>query len=561
MGLLKKGKKKPLKTTGRGAAGTLTSALRPQQVTKLAPCAGTCPSGNDIRGWLTAIAQREKEGLDEQQAYSKAFYILAETNPFPSVMGRVCPHPCEGRCNRELKDGAVSINACERFLGDWALEQKLPLKAIDEEAKPESVGVLGAGPAGLTFAYQMARRGYKVTVYEKTDKVGGMLYWGIPFYRLPAEVLEAEVQRILDMGVELKLNCAVGKDVTVEELREKHAALFLGIGAHKGKNLRVAGEEGPGFWTGTDYLHKVNLNEAPDLGDKVVVIGGGDTAIDAAREARRTGAEVSILYRRTRVEMPAIESEIEDALLENIDIEYLVAPVGVKRDGDELVAMIAQKMELGEPDDSGRRRPVPIEGSEYEVPCTSIIAAVSQEADWQDLDALKPETRWLEPDPTGKVQDDVWAGGDVIDLGIAVTAMAHGTRAAEAIHYQLRGVEPPRVAPLHDLDSKRVKLEIYEAADPTELARRPVEEWVGKPLEEINLRITEEQFQQEVNRCFSCGFCYGCEKCWMYCTPGCFKKVKPDVTGPGSYYTIDLGSCDGCKKCADECPCGYLDMI
>jgi NADPH-dependent glutamate synthase beta subunit-like oxidoreductase/Pyruvate/2-oxoacid:ferredoxin oxidoreductase delta subunit len=556
MGLLNKNKKKKaLRTTGRGAAGAMGSSARPKQVTKLPPCVGTCPSSNAIRGWLTAIAQREKTGLSEDQAYEKAWRIICETNPFPAVMGRVCPHPCETGCSRELKDGAVSINACERFIGDWGLEHGLTLSHLDEEAKPESIGVIGAGPAGLAFAYQMRRRGYEVTIYEKTEHAGGMLYWGIPFYRLPADVLQGEVDRIVAMGVDLKLNTAVGEDITVDELRAKHKILFLGIGAHKGKLMRIENEEGPGVWTGTDYLHQVNAGTPPELGKSVVVIGGGDTAIDAAREARRTGAEVTILYRRTRVEMPAIDSEVEDLAKEGIGLDLLVAPVGFKRDGEKLTHVVAQKMELGEPDDSGRRRPVPIEGSEYDIAIDSCIAAVSQQPDW--IEALKPETRWLEPDATGKIEDDVWAGGDVIDLGLATTAVAHGMRAGEAADHFLRGTEPkPKNWP--EFDKSRLKLDFYEAKEKAVPAHRPVEEWLSKPTEEIVQLITGEQFESEVNRCFSCGFCFGCERCWMYCTPGCFKKVPEP--GPGNYYTADLTSCDGCNKCRDECPCAYIDM-
>jgi len=556
MGLLKKNKdKKPLRTTGRGAASTMSSSARPKQLTKLPPCVGTCPSGNDIRGWLTLIAQREKTGLTKDEAYEKAWRLICETNPFPSVMGRVCPHPCEKGCSRELKDGSVAINACERFIGDWGLEKGLKLTLLEEEAKSESIGVIGAGPAGLAFAYQMRRRGYPVTIYEKTEKPGGMLYWGIPFYRLPADVLQAEIDRVLALGIELKLNTAVGEGISVDELRQKHKLLFLGIGAHKGKLMRIENEEGPGVWAGTEYLHLVNQGNPPAIGGKVVVIGGGDTAIDAAREARRQGAEVTVLYRRTRVEMPAIDSEVDDLEKEGIALELLVAPVGIKRDGGKVTHLTAQKMELGEPDDSGRRRPVPIEGSEYDIPVTAVIAAVSQEPDW--IEALKPQTRWLEPDATGKVEPDVWAGGDVIDLGLATTAVYHGMRAGLAAHDFLRGTATKK-RDWPELDKSRLKLDVYEAKPKVHPGHRPVEEWLSKPKDELVHRITPDEFEAEIGRCFSCGLCYGCERCWMYCTPGCFKKV--DGTSPGNYYTVDINACDGCNKCRDECPCGFIDM-
>jgi thioredoxin reductase/ferredoxin len=364
----------------------------------------------------------------------------------------------------------------------------------------------------------------------------------------------------------------VGKDVTLEELREQYDAVFVGIGAHSGKMMGIPGEEGPGVFTGTEFLNKANSGEDIGIGNKVVVVGGGDTAIDAARVSlrlgpdaaavsRRLGAEVTILYRRTRAEMPAIEREIEEALEENINIEYLAAPVKVIRDGDGKIQKLAvQRMELGEPDDSGRRRPVPIEGDVYEMETDTLVMAVSQAPDWSTLGGgIETKGNWLEVDEWGRTgTEGVWSGGDTLTLGLATISIGQGRKAAESIHAKLRGEEPKGDPDRPGIGKDRLQLDWYPEKARAERQVLAAEDRLARPMDEMDLGITQEAAIEETTRCFSCGLCFGCENCWMYCQNNCFKKTKQ--IEPGHYYDVDLGTCDGCKKCAEECPCGFLEL-
>jgi formate dehydrogenase major subunit len=333
-----------------------------QQLEKLPPCQAQCPNSGDIRGWLGIIAQHEKIGLTLHEAYDKAWDKLTELNPLPATMGRICPHPCEDLCTRSDKDGSISINAMERFLGDWGIARNLPLSAPATTQYPESIGVIGSGPASLSFAYQMARRGYGVTLYEKDDLPGGMLRHAIPDYRLPRDVLDAEVQRVLDLGIAIVRNVEVGSDIVFDELREKHTLMFLGLGAQAGRGLGIPGEKGPGVNSGISYLRQRKQRIDSQIGCQVVVIGGGNTAIDAARSARREGAEVTLLYRRSQEEMPAAAHEVEDAHNEGVQFRFLVSPTRIIREGTDIREIEVQNMCLGDVDEQGRRRPVPIPG-------------------------------------------------------------------------------------------------------------------------------------------------------------------------------------------------------
>jgi NADPH-dependent glutamate synthase beta subunit-like oxidoreductase/ferredoxin len=544
------------------AEGTTDSTglprYRPQQTEQPAPCEGACASGTQIRTWIGHVAQRDRTGLDRQEAFTKAWRTLTDANPFPGVLGRICPHPCESGCNRSENDGALAINALERFLGDWAIEQNLSLDVLDAEPKAETMGVIGAGPSGLSFAYQMARRGYPVTVYERRPLAGGMLRYGVPDYRLPPDVLTAEIDRISELGVEIRTSTAIGVDISFEDLRSAHDVLYLGIGAQLARLLGIPGEAGPGVFTGTDYLARVNEGDPVDVGSRVIVVGGGNTAIDAARVARRAGAEVTLVYRRTRTEMPAIPAEVDEALAEGIGLELLMGPVEVVRNDGKVVGLTVQRMRLAEPGPDGRRRPEPEPGAFFEMAADTVIAAVSQQPDWTALDGIDIGDGWIATSDLGRLDGAMWAGGDVRGLDIAGSAITHGRTAAEQVHATLRGLTPPDGDRSIPIGADRINFDFKETSVPVEPPHLAVDEALHNPTAEPTATITEQEFLTEVDRCFSCGLCMGCQQCWMYCTSMSFTKVADPK--PGNYYTLSLDACEECGKCIEVCPCGYLEV-
>jgi len=544
--------------SSRGGAKEV-SPLRPKWAPKTPPCMAACPNENDVRGCLTTIAQSEASGLSYEESMEKAWYLLTDTNPFPSTCGRVCPHLCQGECNRDEKDESVVFSAIERAIGDYGIKQNMPHKKIGEESYPEKVAVIGSGPSGLSCAFQLARRGYPVTVYEAFDKAGGMLRWGIPNYRLPRDILDAEIAAILNMGVEIKYNTRIGDDISFDELNKGYKAVYVAIGAHEGMKLGVPSEDVPNVFTGVEFLNKVNAGEKVDVGQKVAVIGGGNSAIDAARVSLRLGADITILYRRTRKEMPAIEPEIVAAEEEGISFEFLTAPVEIIKNGEKATGVKCIRMELGEPDASGRPRPVPVEGSEYDVAADTIIAAVSQRPDFGGLDQVRNDDGWISADEKNRTSlDGVFAGGDVTNgLGLVTEAIGLGRKAAASIDASLRGVEPDEVTAPPIIQSSGVKPEYYETQHPCEAPSLAVNERVAN-FNEITSTLDESQVMDEAKRCFSCGKCFGCDACFSYCSEGAVKRTPE---GADLKYDFALDLCTGCKKCAEECPCGFIDMV
>jgi NADH-quinone oxidoreductase subunit F len=471
------------------------------------PCQSACPIGQDVATYTALIGQGDTE---------RAWEIIRKQNPMPMVLGRVCPHPCETQCRRGVEvDKPISICALKRYAADSMRHKLKEIEPAPVLYPEDKVAVVGAGPAGLTVASDLALKGYPVTVLEELPVPGGMLHVGIPEYRLPRDVIRDEVEAITRLGVDLKLGVRVGRDVTIDELKEQgHRAFFLGVGAHMGLKLRIPGEdEFEGFLDAAAFLRNVNLGDKKRPGAKVCVIGGGNSAIDAARTSLRLGAEeVHIVYRRQREQMPANPAEVEASLQEGIHIDFLTSPIRILGENGHVVGMECLRNELGEPDKSGRRRPVPVEGSEFVIEADVIIPAISQGPDLSFLgdDHTFAINRWktFEVDEKTLATNipGFFAGGDAVSgPAIVVEAIAAGHRAAVSIDCYLRGKaytgywypKPQLVVDrleLTDEDDKLVRPKMREA---------PVAERVTN-FEEVELGLDEETARCEARRCLRC---------------------------------------------------------
>ena len=512
--------------------------LRPEYVDRLPPCNSACPAGENIQGWLYHA---------ESGDYQAAWRLLVQDNPLPAVMGRVCYHPCETSCNRAGLDAAVGINSVERFLGDEALRRGWNFEAPAARSG-KRVLVVGAGPSGLSAAYHLARLGHAVEMREAGPVAGGMMRFGIPKYRLPRDVLEAEIRRILDLGVALKL------DAKVSNLLESMTsgafdAAFLAVGAHIAKRAYIPAGSAAKVLDALSVLRSMEGEEKPLLGRRVVVVGGGNTAIDVARTAKRLGAEDAIIvYRRTRERMPAHDSEVEEALQEGVLIKWLST---IKQAAESSITV--ERMVL---DAKGNPQPT---GELETLAADSVVLALGQDVDLSLLEGVPGlEMR----DGTVQVADNmmtghagIFAGGDMVPAERTVTvAVGHGKKAARHIDAWLRGAEyaaPPKHEPA---TFERLNTWYYSDAPKT---LRPVLDDVRRQstFDEVVHGLDESNALYEARRCLSCGNCFECDNCYGVCPDNAVIKL-----GPGNRFRFNYDYCKGCGICAAECPCGAIKM-
>ena len=513
---------------------------RPVYVDRLPPCNAQCPAGEDIQGWLFHA---------ESGAYEAAWRHLTRDNPFPAIMGRVCYHSCEGACNRGKIDAAVGINSVERFLGDEALKQGWRFAAPLAESG-QHVLVVGAGPSGMSAAYHLRRLGHAVTVMEAGPLMGGMMRFGIPKYRLPRDVLDAEMQRIADMGVTVRLGAKVD-DIAQTLVDGGYDAAFLAVGAHIAKRAFIPAKDSSHILHAVAVLRSMEGEEQPMLGRRVVVYGGGNTAIDVARTAKRLGAtEAIIVYRRTRGQMPAHDFEVEEALQEGVMVKWLST---IKQ--ADAGSLQIEKMVL---DAKGFPQPT----GEFEtLQADSLVLALGQDVDLSLLDGiagLEMKDGVVQVDPATMMtgHPGLFAGGDMVPAERNVTvAVGHGRRAARHIDAWLRGVrlEPaPKHAPA---TFERLNPWYYSDAPKTvrpqlDLARRT------SSFDEVQGGLSADNALFEARRCLSCGNCFECDNCYGVCPDNAVIKL-----GPGKRFEFNLDYCKGCGICVAECPCGAIEMV
>ena len=467
-------------------------------------CQHICPLSQDVPSYIGLIAQGK---------FDDAVKVVRKENPLPLICGRVCHTPCEEKCVAGEWGDSIAIRGLKRFLADYEMKKGVIVEEKPKAEREEKIAVVGSGPGGLTCAYYLALEGYKVTVFESQPVAGGMLALGIPEFRLPKDVLRYEIDRIKKLGVEIRTNTTIGKDISLDKLKEEYKAVFIAIGAWKGLKMKIPGEDTAGVLDAVEFLRDVNLGQEVKIGDKVIVVGGGNSAIDAARVAKRLGKDTRIFYRRTKAEMPAIKSEIEEAILEGIDIQFLSVPIQVQSSNGQIEAVECIRMELGDIDTSGRRRPVPIPDSEFTVDVDTLILAISQEPDvsvlgGNGLKVSKWSTIEVDPENLHTNIEGVFAGGDVVTGPNTVTeAMAHGKIAAQMIDKYIRGEKLTRkykvTRPAVQVAAVELSEKELQSLKKQEMSAAPVAQRI-KDFNEVELGFTETQAISEAKRCLRC---------------------------------------------------------
>lgn len=525
------------------------------------PCQAACPAGIDIQGYIALISQGK---------FEEAFNLIKEKVPFPLVLSRICPRPCEKECIRGRIDEPVAINALKRFVADWQMEKGVEFNlstrnsALLTNNSPLKVAIIGAGPTGLTCAYELTNLGYKVTVFESSSKAGGMLAVGIPDYRLPKELVEKEIREIKTQGVEIKLNTTIGKDLTLDDLKGMgYKAIFIAIGAHKSKRLNIPGENLPGVMDGLSFLKRVNLGRKVEIGKRVAIIGGGNTAVDAARSSIRLGAEkVYLIYRRTKEEMPAIAEEIEKAEEEGAKILYLTLPAKIMDKNGKVGGVKCIPLVLNGMDRGGRRKPSPISASEFSLEIDTLIVAIGQSPDLsfsnekRELKIAEDNTIVVNPTTYATSQAGIFAAGDVVKGSSSIIeAIAAGKKAAISINRYLKGQSLKENGEGEEVVSvERVLKEkgFVEQKARVEISALPIEKR-RSTFREIEKVLEEKEAIQEAKRCLACSCGLGCGICEKVCIYSAIERV-------GGGYRIN-DKCDGCGLCVEICPKGNIRMV
>ncbi len=521
---------------GTGALRT----RRPEYVDFLPPCNDACPAGENIQAWLA---------LSQAGDYEAAWRELVSNNPMPSIHGRVCYHPCEDVCNRAFTDSPVSIHVVERFLGDMALEQDWQFEK-PTTSTGKKILIVGAGPSGLSAAYQLVRMGHEVEIREAGPVAGGMIYFGIPAYRMPRDELQAEILRIENIGVKITLNHRVD-DVLQEKEAGGFDAVFVAVGAHISKKIDIPNRDAGKILDAVSFLSQANDGgEPPKIGRRVAIYGGGNTAMDAARTAKRLGAtEAMIIYRRDRSSMPAHDFEADEALEEGVKINWLRTIKEIDKS--------TFKVEVMELDENGRPQPT---GEVEELEADSLILAVGQDTDTAFLESVPGiEFQW---DHTVVVNDQmmtghegIFAGGDMVPSDRSVTiAVGHGKRAARHIDAWLDDSSYQRGPRNALIGHEKLHMWYRTVAPQVEQDRIPVDRR-GKGFEEILQNLSEPEAQFEARRCLSCGNCFECDGCYGACPEDAIIKL-----GPGNRYKFDFDKCTGCAVCFEQCPCHAIEM-